>query len=53
MADVDVEALAREVLAHRAAGAAAHVVFSLPRGANTADVRARYKKARQSHVTCF
>jgi hypothetical protein len=42
----DVEALAREVLAQRAAGASAHAVFSLPRGAPLADVRARYKKAR-------
>ncbi len=47
----DVEALAREVLAQRAAGASAHAVFSLPRGAPLADVRARYKKARAMLTT--
>ena len=46
MAAGEADRVAREVLAHSAAGAGAHAVLSLPRGAPAADVRVRYKQAR-------
>ena len=42
----DVERLARDVLAQRAARAGPHAVLSLPLGAASGDVKARYKHVR-------
>lgn len=44
----DVERLARDVLAQRAARAGPHAVLSLPLNAGAAEVKTRYKQARRA-----